>query len=149
MKIYFSCSITGGRSEESVYQKIVSALDSMGYEVPTAHLAAPEVVEMEKTADPNDIFERDMAWLRECDAVIAEVSSPSHGVGYEIAYALTLGKPVLCCYQAGRSVSKIITGNTSPGLSVMTYLVEEDAPVVVREFIQRLGNRPGVQESEY
>ena len=149
MKIYFSCSITGGRSEESVYQKIVSALDSMGYEVPTAHLASPEVVEMEKTADPNDIFERDMAWLRECDAVIAEVSSPSHGVGYEIAYALTLGKPVLCCYQAGRSVSKIITGNTSPGLSVMTYIVEEDAPVVVMEFIQRLGNRPGVQESEY
>lgn len=149
MKIYFSCSITGGRSEEFVYQKIVSALDSMGYEVPTAHLALPEVVEMEKTADPNDIFERDMAWLRECDAVIAEVSSPSHGVGYEIAYALTLGKPVLCCYQAGRSVSKIITGNTSPGLSVMTYIVEEDAPVVVREFIQRLGNRPGVQESEY
>ena len=104
---------------------------------------------MEKTADPNDIFFFFMAWLRECDAVIAEVSSPSHGVGYEIAYALTLGKPVLCCYQAGRSVSKIITGNTSPGLSVMTYIVEEDAPVVVREFIQRLGNRPGVQESEY
>ena len=35
--------------------------------------------------------------------------------------ALNLGKPVLCLYQAGRAVSKMITGNPDPLLSVKNY----------------------------
>ncbi|HNR02934.1 MAG TPA: nucleoside 2-deoxyribosyltransferase [Anaerolineaceae bacterium] len=140
MNVYFSCSITGGRAEEAVYQEIVKELEALGHDVPTAHLSSPQVMEMEKVVDPVEIYERDMAWLRECDAVVAEVSSPSHGVGYEIAYALSLGKPVLCCFKAGKKVSKIITGNTSPGLTVAVYAREEDAPGVVREFIQELSD---------
>ncbi len=138
MNVYFSCSITGGRSEENIYQVIVKELEALGHEVPTAHLSSPQVMELENIVDPFEIYARDMAWLRDCDAVVAEVSSPSHGVGYEIAYALSLGKPVLCCYQAGKKVSKIITGNTTPGLQVAVYDREEEAPVVVREFMQGL-----------
>ena len=106
----------------------------------TRRLSSPQLMEMEKVVEHVEIYERDMAWLRECDAVVAEVSSPSHGVGYEIAYALSLGKPVLCCFKAGKKVSKIITGNTSPGLTVAVYAREEDAPGVVREFIQELSD---------
>lgn len=142
MNVYFSCSITGGRSEESVYQSIVKELEALGHEVPTAHLSSPQVMEMEKMVDPVEIYERDMAWLRQCDAVVAEVSSPSHGVGYEVAYALSLGKPVLCCYQAGKKVSKIITGNTSPGLQVAVYNREEEAPRLVKVFMQGLNGQP-------
>lgn len=138
MKVYFSCSITGGRSEEGVYQAIVKELEELGHEVPTAHLSSPQVVELEKVVDAFEIYARDMAWLRECDAVVAEVSSPSHGVGYEIAYALTLGKPVLCCYEAGKVVSKIIIGNTSPGLRVAAYEQAQQAPIIVRTFLQGL-----------
>jgi hypothetical protein len=32
--------------------------------------------------DERYIYERDMGWLRECDAVVAEVTQPSLGVGY-------------------------------------------------------------------
>jgi hypothetical protein len=42
-------------------------------------------------------------------------------VGYEISLALSLGKPVFCCYLHGKRVSKMITGNTSPGMVVMEY----------------------------
>lgn len=138
MNVYFSCSITGGRNEEGIYQTIVKELQCLGHDVPTAHLSLPQVMDLELVVDPVEIFERDMAWLRACDVVVAEVSSPSHGVGYEIAYALSLGKPVLCCYKAGRKISKIITGNTSPGLRVMVYDRDEDAALVVRSFIQAL-----------
>ena len=48
MRIYFSCSITGGRAEEATYQAIVRELESEGHEVPTAHLSSPNVMEMEK-----------------------------------------------------------------------------------------------------
>ncbi len=141
MNVYFSCSITGGRAEETTYQAIVKELEDLGHEVPTAHLSSPQVMDMEQVVDPVEIFERDMAWLRECDAVVAEVSSPSHGVGYEIAYALSLGKPVLCCYKAGKKVSKIITGNTNPGLKIRIYAHEGDAPVQVKWFMEDLSGK--------
>jgi len=138
MRIYFSCSITGGRAEEATYQAIVRELESEGHEVPTAHLSSPNVMEMEKIVNAVDIFIRDMAWLRECDAVVAEVSSPSHGVGYEIAYGLSLGKPVFCCYRKDRRVSKIITGNTTPGIKVLSYETDAEAVNLVRNYLLSL-----------
>jgi len=99
MNIYFSCSITGGRDEEKTYQKLVQTLEENGHIVPTAHLSTPQVVELEEVIDPVETFIRDMKWLREADAIVAEVSTPSHGVGYEIATALNLNKPVFCCFQ--------------------------------------------------
>ena len=135
MNVYFSCSITGGRNEEKTYQAIVNAMLSWGHIVPTAHLSRPEVTELENVVEPIEIFQRDITWLMECDAVVAEVSSPSHGVGYEIAYALNLGKPVLCCYQEGKRVSKIITGNMNPTITIKTYVSDEDAIEVVRDFL--------------
>ncbi len=137
MNIYFSCSITGGRAEEKTYQAIVKEMLDCGHEVPTAHLSSPDVMELEKVVDPVEIFDRDMNWLRECDAVVAEVSSPSHGVGYEVAYALTLKKPVICCYKRGKKVSKIITGNTSPGLKVVEYENDREVLEFVREFLEQ------------
>lgn len=138
MNIYFSCSITGGRAEEATYQAIVRELETAGHEVPTAHLSSPEVMKMEDVVDAVEIFGRDMAWIRGCDAVVAEVSSPSHGVGYEIAYALSLGKPVLCCHKNGKRISKIITGNTTPGLTVVGYATDEDAVAAVRHYTIQL-----------
>ena len=138
MNIYFSCSITGGRAEEATYQAIVKLLEEEGYEVPTAHLSETGVVLLEDVVDAVEIFTRDMAWIRNCDAVVAEVSSPSHGVGYEIAYALSLGKPVFCCHKNGKRVSKIITGNTTPGLTVASYATDAEAVSAVRDFTRGL-----------
>ena len=59
MNVYFSCSITGGRNEEKVYQAIVDAMLAAGHEVPTAHLSSPEVMELEKVAESSgDIYAR-------------------------------------------------------------------------------------------
>ena len=127
MKIYFACSITGGRAYEAVYQSITRALLEDGFEVPTAHLALSGVVNEEKIIQPQDVYARDVAWMRSADALIAEVSVPSHGVGYEIGFALSLGKPVLCLYEQGRAVSKMITGNPDPNLTIRTYQDHEEA----------------------
>jgi nucleoside 2-deoxyribosyltransferase len=121
MNVYFSCSLTGGRADEAIYRAIVAHLLARGHQVPTAHLAEPEVMQLEQIVEPAEVYTRDTAWIRACDAVIAEVSTPSHGVGYELAYALGFGKPVLCCYRRGARVSKMITGNDSPGLTLFEY----------------------------
>lgn len=135
MNIYFACSITGGREFESVYQVIVAALLQDGHQIPTAHLAEAGVGAVEAVIDPHAVYARDVDWIRASDVLIAEVSVPSHGVGYEIGFALSIGKPVLCVYQTGRKVSKMITGNPDEHLQVTVYQDAVDAVHTIREFL--------------
>lgn len=138
MNLYFACSLTGGRGDEAVYGAIVAHLEGAGHDVPTAHLADPEVMELEKVVDAAEVYERDTRWIVECDALIAEVSTPSHGVGYEIAYALGLNKPVLCFFQTGVPVSKMILGNDARRLTVKSYQTPDEAPAIVDAFLSGL-----------
>ena len=135
MNIYFACSITGGREFESVYQLITRALEEDHHHVPTAHLAGPGVASVEAIIGPIEVYTRDTTWIRECDVLIAEISVPSHGVGYEIGYALGLGKSVLALYQQGRKVSKMISGNPDPNLAVRCYDSPGSAIEMIRGFL--------------
>jgi len=121
MNVYFACSITGGREFEPVYQAIVRALTEDQHVVPIAHLAESGIMALEAVIDPGEVYARDVAWIRDCDVLIAEVSLPSHGVGYEIAFSLRSGKPVLALYQEKWKVSKMISGNPDPNLSLKSY----------------------------
>jgi len=121
MKIYFSGSISGGREHEAIYQHLVARLQAQGHDVLSAHVADPIALEAEKGLPPREVFVRDVNWVRECEAMIAEVSTPSLGVGYEYGLAVQLGKPVLCVYRSGVRMSKMVTGNPAPNLSVAMY----------------------------
>ena len=135
MNIYFACSITGGREFESSYQEIVAALTADGHEIPTFHLVQSDVMQNESSLTPREVYERDTAWIKNCDVLIAEVSAPSHGVGYEIGFALNLGKPVLCLHQQGLRVSKMITGNPNPALYIRPYTDVKEAILQARSFL--------------
>ncbi len=138
MKIYFACSITGGRQNEAVYAAIVQALQVAGFDVPTAELASPEVVALEEVVDPVEVYTRDVAWIEASRALVAEISTPSHGVGYEIGYALNRGLPVLCLYREGEKISKMISGNKAEGLEVSAYRNSAEAVQAVQKFLSRL-----------
>ena len=135
MNIYFACSITGGRQDELVYQKLVAALQEYGHHVPTALLAGPEVVHLEGVVAPADVYARDVAWIKDCDLLLAEVSTPSHGVGYEIGFALSLGKKVLCLHRQGCKVSKMILGNPHPQLTVRSYETADQAVHLLNAYL--------------
>ena len=135
MNIYFACSLTGGREFESVYQEIVHTLAEKGHNVLTAHLVESDVMEVEAALSPSDVYERDTAWIRACDVLIAEVSVPSHGVGYEIGFALGIEKPVLALYQEGRKVSKMISGNNDQNLALKKYGSTEEAIQISMHFL--------------
>lgn len=136
MNIYFACSITGGREFEMIYQQIVAALESDGHVIPTSHLAQSEVMQQERIISPLEVYERDTTWITNCDVLVAEVSIPSHGVGYEIAFALQAKKPVLCVHQEDRRVSKMITGNPDPLLRVRSYAAVNDGIREIRNFLK-------------
>jgi nucleoside 2-deoxyribosyltransferase len=138
LNIYFACSITGGRDFEPVYQAIIAALSTDGHILPTAHLADSDVKAIEAIVNPRDVYERDVAWIKDCEALVAEVSTPSHGVGYEVAFALSIGKPVLCIYQSGQPISKMLSGNSHPRIQVISYTDTAHAISVIRLFLLHL-----------
>lgn len=135
MKIYFACSITGGREDEAVYRQMVDAMLAAGHIVPTEINASAETLYMETDHSPETVYARDVSWLEGSDVLVAELSTPSHGVGYEIAYALERDMPVFCLYQQDVKVSKMITGNKQSGLTVKSYSDSQDALHKLDEFL--------------
>jgi len=137
MNIYFSCSITGGRRDQPEYAAIVRHLLDGGHHVPTSGLSDEAVLGEEAVIEPRQVYARDVRWVEECDVLVAEVSTPSHGVGYEIALGLMLGKPVLCCYKHGARVSKMLTGNTHAGMTLAEYHAAPDLLSQIDAFLAR------------
>ncbi|UCE14843.1 MAG: nucleoside 2-deoxyribosyltransferase [Candidatus Heimdallarchaeota archaeon] len=142
MKIYLSCAIRGGRELQPNYQAILDYLNNNGHTILTYHVASPNVLEIEESMSDNEIFTQDILWLQECDVVIAEVSTPSLGVGYEIAYALGRNKPVLGVYDENKEkkVSAMITGNTSPHLTLRSYHSIPQLVWHIKNFISTLSD---------
>lgn len=137
MKIYFAASIRGGRSLLTTYQAIVAYLKQSGHEVLSEHIAAETMTDRGRSDD--EIYRQDTAWLEECDAVVAEVTVPSLGVGYEIGYALHQAhKPVLCLCQMGVKLSAMLTGNSHSGLQVRFYDDLDDAQHHIASFFSQL-----------
>lgn len=121
LKIYFAASISGGRQRQPIMQRIVDALKQDGHHVLSEHVANPNVRQLEKGISQQEIYSRDMAWIRECDLMVAEVSTPSLGVGYEICSALHWQKPVICLCDAEVFLTAMLNGNDSRFLRVLRY----------------------------
>jgi nucleoside 2-deoxyribosyltransferase len=111
MKIYFAGSIRSGRQDAALYHEIVHQLQQFG-EVLTEHVADAELGVLGQDIGDCKIHDRDLDWLRNSDYLVAEVTTPSLGVGYEIGKATEWGKPVLCLYRPenGRLLSAMISG---------------------------------------
>ncbi len=134
MKIYFSGSIRGGRDEASYYAGIIKLLSDYG-EVVTAYIGDEKLSVMgESGITEQAIYQRDMQLLLGSKALVAEVTTPSLGVGYEIALAEQHGKKLLCLYrpQEGIKLSAMILGNAA--LTVKEYNSMEDVRIILDEF---------------
>jgi len=136
MKIYFSGSIAGGRKYLETYKKIVTYLQKQGQQVLTEHIVIDNIFDFENKLKPQEIYERDIKFLNKCDVLIAEVSNPSLGVGYEVCYALEHHIPTLCIYQPNIFVSRMIIGNTSPHLTLFEYHDEESLYRKLDDFLE-------------
>ena len=118
-KVYFCGSIKGGRSDTLIYGKLIRHISQYAV-VLTEHIGDPELKSDQYLGD-KEIHDRDMKWLLESDLVIAEVTQPSLGVGYEIGRALEMGKPVICLFRdkGNNRLSAMISGNES--ITLFTY----------------------------
>lgn len=141
-KIYFACSIAGGREYAFVYKDVVEVIKKSGVEVTGELFADPDLEPGHGAgvgSTPREVWERDTVWLNEADAVIAEATKPSLGVGYQIARAEAMNKPVLVLFysKSVEQFSWMIGG--SPNIKTVEYAEYAEAKKAIKEFIKKLG----------
>ena len=136
MKIYFAGSIRGGREDAALYLQIIEYLKTFG-EVLTEHIGDPNISDIGDDG-PTDryIHDRDLEWLQSANVVVAEVTSVSMGVGYEIGRAVECGKKVLCLFRpdSGKNLSAMISG--CPNLELVNYRDLEEAKTAITGFFK-------------
>lgn len=133
-KVYFACSVRGGRDDKYIYEEIVSLLRKFS-KVMTEFNIAKDLTPKGTPGATSKTYQRDMKMLKSSNIMIAEVTSPSLGVGYEIAKAEELNIPILCLFRpsSGRSLSAMIDG--SPGVKVILYEKVEELEEPIKNFI--------------
>lgn len=136
MNIYFCGSIRGGRDLAASYAKMIEMLGTYG-KVLTEHLGSNEEIESkDRILSDKEIHDRDFQWILESDLLVAEVTIPSLGVGYEIGRAIELGKPVLCLFKKGSdyTISAMISGCDQ--VEMTYYMNLEEVQDIFKKFFK-------------
>ncbi|MCS7277187.1 MAG: hypothetical protein NZ695_09275 [Dehalococcoidia bacterium] len=139
MKVFLSAAITSGRREyvEAV-RAIAQALQDEGVEVLNQRVADPTFPQpsVDRARALREVYQ----WLQEADALVAEATISSTGVGCELTTVQMRGKPVLLLYDAhfGFRISDWVLHHPDPKVTARPYrdlpeLVEE-----VRRFVRGL-----------
>ena len=81
-KVYFACSIRAGRDDADAYGDLVKIIKKYA-DVQTEIFADKKLTTAGSAGLSGDIWSKDIRWLGQADAIIAEVTSPSLGVGYD------------------------------------------------------------------
>jgi 2'-deoxynucleoside 5'-phosphate N-hydrolase len=133
MKIYFAGSIRGGRDDAKIYYQIIEHLKNHA-EVLTEHIGNTSLPIKGENLPMGQVHDRDMSWVFESNLVVAEVSTPSIGVGYEIGRAIEKNIPVLCLYKKGspKQVSGMIEGSNK--LTLIQYETLEEVQDKINNF---------------
>lgn len=139
MRIYLAAPMLGVRRALRVVRRVASALEKAGHVILTPHVL-DEVLDVEKGISPREVYERDVRLMEEAEVLVAEVSYPSLGVGFEIAYSLLRGKPVIALCDEERLVktSALIRGVANPKFRLLTYGSAEEAVEKLLQELRRL-----------
>jgi nucleoside 2-deoxyribosyltransferase len=121
--IYFAAAMAGGRQYVHEQRRIVAHLRKLGHNVLSEHVVDDAASEAMLAQGIRACFEYDIASIEASHLVVAEVSVPSLGTGYEICYALERGIPVACLYAESSPwpLSLMLEGNPSPLLAIFRY----------------------------
>ena len=136
MKIYFAGSIRGGRDDREIYSKIINLLNNYG-EILTEHLGDSKILASGEKKEAKEIYERDLELLKSADVIVAEVTTPSLGVGYELGIAQSFKKKILCLYRPipQKFLSAMIAGNEL--FKVEEYSKTEDLTSIFNKFFNK------------
>ena len=136
LNIYFAGAIYGGRDDADIYIQIINYLKNYG-KVLTEHVGDDNIakkVDGGKTS--KYIHDRDLEWLLSSGRMVAEVTQPSLGVGYEIGRGVEAKKKILCLYRPreGKKLSAMIAGCEE--VTNKSYQTLEEAKEIIDQFFK-------------
>jgi len=136
LNIYFAGAIRGGRDDAEMYAKLILFLQSQGT-VLTEHVGNEDLLQEEQFLTEEEIFNRDIKWLEKADLLIAEVSTPSLGVGYELAAAEKMDIPCLCLFRKNQEItlSAMIHGN--PFFQIVSYTSLKEVQKSLSDYLEK------------
>lgn len=137
MKIFFAAAIRGGRGEQPLYGDILHILNTYGT-VLSAHVADEAMSAFGETElTEQEIHARELDRIAQSNVIVAEVTTPSLGVGYLLHAAVSLGKPTVCLYHGKHTdgLSAMIKGDT--GIEVCRYEHVSDVDTALRTILNR------------
>jgi 2'-deoxynucleoside 5'-phosphate N-hydrolase len=138
MRVYLAAAMTSPDRDLPAIRFLRDHLESGGHTVPTRHVAEPDGRQQDAHLTERQLAQRDAAWLEACDALVAEVSTPSHGVGVEVTLAVARGRPVLLLHRAGIVVSRLLLG--LDGVVTVPYATLDAAARAVDAFLASGGS---------
>ncbi len=135
--IFFSGSITAGRNDAPLYRDLIVHLRKHGT-VLTEYVGDLMLTARDGTGNVNDTYANLRKLLHASDVQVAEVTTPSIGVGYEIDNHVMRGKPVLCLHRLPpeKRLTAVISGN--PGVVAKHYHTVPEAMALIDEFFANL-----------
>jgi len=131
VRVFLATPIRGVADRHEIYRRLYAHLIEMGVEVEGAFGLFSE-----GNLTDAEIYERDIAAIERSDVLLAEVSSPSTGVGFEVAHALSVGIPVVCVHEEGAKLSAMIAG--CPRVHLYAYTTADELGLLLERILTRL-----------
>lgn len=139
MKIYFTAK-TSNNGENARYEQICTWITKLGHTIISGQqIFTPSLKSKDTKLSAEQIFTREKQRMDEADCIVAEVTTPSSGVGGEIVYALIHSKPVLALVykDAENTLSPMIAGNPSDHLYIEHY-EDDNGKIILKKFFQEV-----------
>lgn len=101
MKIYFTVSLSQSTSQiQTISKRIVDQLNHLGHKNLHETIFEKNSEYYKNQSEEDSLMEQKnlTRWKNEADIIIIDVTKPSIGIGQELAYSLSLNKPVICLF---------------------------------------------------
>lgn len=126
MRVYLAGPVRGEPAPEGALEAIRQALRDMGHDIVNDLPGPGQAATVQQLDTRTFIGEVDR--MLEADLIVADVSTPSHGVGWALAWFLAKGRLAVICCQSGhrKRLSAMLVGNPSPWQRIVYYDAPDD-----------------------
>lgn len=144
MNIYFTASNDVSSKIKKQYREIINLLSGLDYNVLEGIFDKLSTHRIGKQLSYEDIHNHIINKINQSDILIADISIPSGGVGYQIYHAYSQKKPIIILYSENKNSnpSIVIRGMDPKRIYLLKYdtisEIQERLPGIINDCAKRL-----------